>query len=73
MASTTPSSAAVYNRGYASRGHSFQLRGQVPNVGDKANYLSDSLNGYNTKNGQISVTLDSMLPIIPSAGVLIER
>jgi len=51
----------------------FALYGEILNISNRTNYLFDSLNGYNTKTGQTSVTLDSMLPIIPSAGVLIER
>ncbi|HEY3826656.1 MAG TPA: TonB-dependent receptor [Bryobacteraceae bacterium] len=49
------------------------LYGEILNVTNRKNYLFDSLNSYNTKTGQTSVTLDTMLPIIPSAGVLIER
>ena len=51
----------------------FALYGEVVNLSNRTNYLFDSLNSYNTKTGQTSVTLDSMLPVIPSAGVLIER
>jgi hypothetical protein len=51
----------------------FALYGEVVNIGNRTNYLFDSLNSYNTKTGQTSVTLDSMLPIIPSVGILIER
>jgi hypothetical protein len=49
------------------------LYGEVVNITNRKNYLFDSLNSYNTKTGQTSVTLDSMLPIIPSVGILIER
>ncbi len=41
----------------------FALYGEVVN----------SLNSYNTKTGQTSISRDSRLPVIPSAGVLIER
>ena len=51
----------------------FALYGEVVNLSNRTNYLFDSLNSYNTKTGQTSVTLDTMLPVIPSAGVLIER
>ena len=51
----------------------FALYGEVLNISNRTNYLFDSLNSYNTKTGQTSVTLDSMLPIIPSVGILIER
>ncbi len=51
----------------------FALYGEVINLSNRTNHLFDSLNSYNTKTGQTSVTLDTMMPIIPSAGVLIER
>jgi len=51
----------------------FALYGEVVNLSNRTNYLFDSLNSYNTKTGQTSISRDSMLPIIPSAGVLIER
>jgi hypothetical protein len=49
------------------------LYGEVVNLTDRTNYVFDSLNSYNTKTGQTSVTLDTMFPILPSVGVLIER
>ena len=51
----------------------FALYGEVVNMSNRTNYLFDSLNSYNTKTGQTSISRDSMLPVIPSAGVLIER
>jgi hypothetical protein len=51
----------------------FALYGEVVNVTDRTNYLFDSLNSYNTKTGQTSVSLDTMFPILPSVGILIER
>jgi hypothetical protein len=51
----------------------FTLYGEVVNLTNHTNYLFDSLNGYNTKNGQISITLDTMFPILPSVGVVFER
>ncbi len=49
------------------------LYGEVINLTDRTNYVFDSLNGYNTKTGVISVTLDKMFPILPSAGIVFER
>jgi hypothetical protein len=49
------------------------LYGEILNITDRGNYLFDSLNGYDTKTGQTSVTLDRMFPILPSAGVVLER
>jgi hypothetical protein len=51
----------------------FALYGEIINMSNRTNYLFDSLNSYNAKTGQTSVTLDTMLPIIPSAGILLER
>ncbi len=47
--------------------------GELINLTNRTNYLFDSLNSYNTKTGQTSVTLDKMLPILPSVGILFER
>ena len=49
------------------------LYGEVVNLTNRTNYVFDSLNGYNTKTGVISVTLDKMFPILPSAGIVFER
>jgi hypothetical protein len=49
------------------------LYGELLNMSNRANYLFDSLNSYNTKTGQTSVTLDKMFPILPSVGVVFER
>jgi len=49
------------------------LYGEVINLTNRTNYLFDSFNGYNTKTGQASVTLDTMFPVLPSVGVVFER
>lgn len=49
------------------------LFGELVNITNRTNLLFDTMNGYNTKTGQTSVQLDSMLPIIPSIGALLER
>ncbi len=49
------------------------LYGELVNLTDRTNYVFDTVNSYNTKTGQTSVSLDSMLPIIPSVGLLLER
>ena len=51
----------------------FALYGEILNVSNRTNYLFDSLNSYNTKTGQTSISLDTMLPILPSLGILFER
>lgn len=49
------------------------LFGEIINVTNRSNLIFDSLNTYNRTTGQTSITLDSMLPIIPSVGLLIDR
>jgi hypothetical protein len=49
------------------------LYGELLNLTNRTNYVFESVNGFNTKTGQTSVTLDSMFPILPSVGVLLER
>jgi len=45
----------------------------VINLTNRTNYLFESLNSYNTKTGQAYVTVDTMFPILPSAGLVFER
>ena len=49
------------------------LFGEVINLTNRTNYLYDSFNGYNSKTYQAFVTLDTMFPILPSAGIVFER
>jgi hypothetical protein len=49
------------------------LFGEVINLTNRANYVFDSFNGYNSKTLQSSITLDTMFPILPSAGIVFER
>jgi hypothetical protein len=49
------------------------LYGEAVNLTNRSNYVYDSFNGYNTKTFQSFVTLDSMLPILPGAGIVFER
>ncbi len=48
------------------------LYGELVNLTNKTNYIFESLNGFNTKTGQISVTLDQTFPILPSVGIATE-
>jgi len=47
--------------------------GEVVNLTNRKNYLFDSFNGYNTATQQAFLTLDTMFPILPSAGVVFEK
>lgn len=49
------------------------LYGEVINLSNRTNYLFDSFDGYNSRTGQASITLDKMFPILPSAGLVFER
>jgi hypothetical protein len=49
------------------------LYGEVVNLTNRTNYVFESLDSYNNKTGQASVTVDKMFPILPSVGVVLER
>jgi hypothetical protein len=49
------------------------LYGEVVNLANRKNYLFDSFNGYNSRTTQVFITLDTMLPVLPSAGIVFER
>ena len=61
------------NKSWTRKKWKIALYGEIINITNRTNVVFDSLNSYNTKTGQTSVTLDSMMPIIPSAGLLVER
>jgi hypothetical protein len=49
------------------------LFGEVVNLTNRANYVFDSFNGYNSRTYQASLTLQAMFPILPSVGIVLER
>jgi hypothetical protein len=49
------------------------LYGEVINLTNRTNYIFDSFDGYNSKTFQSFLTLDTMFPILPSAGVVFEK
>ena len=49
------------------------LYAEVVNLTNRTNYRWDSFDSYNGRTGQVSLTLDKMFPILPSAGFVIER
>jgi hypothetical protein len=61
------------NKAWSRNKWKWTLYGEVINLTNRTNYVFDSLNGYNTKTGVISITLDKMFPILPSAGIVFER
>jgi len=49
------------------------LYGELLNLTNRSNYRFDSYDNYNNRTGQVSLTLDKMFPILPTAGIVIER
>jgi hypothetical protein len=49
------------------------LYGELLNLTNRTNYRFDSYDNYNNRTGQVSLTLDKMFPILPTAGIVIER
>ncbi len=49
------------------------LYGEVVNLTNRTNYVFDSFNGYNATTHQAYLTLDTMFPILPSAGIVFEK
>jgi hypothetical protein len=49
------------------------LYGEILNLQNRTNYVFESFDGYTTSTKQAYITLDTMFPIIPSAGVVFER
>jgi len=63
---------ARINKSWTKDRYKMTLYGEVVNMTNRKNYRFDSLNSYNTKTGQIGVTLDRLFPILPSAGIVFE-
>ena len=61
------------NKSWTRRKSKITLYGELVNMTNRTNRIFDSLNSYNTKTGQTSVTVDSMLPILPSVGIVFEK
>jgi hypothetical protein len=49
------------------------LFGEVVNLTNRTNYVFDSFDGYNSRTAQAFLTLDTMFPVLPSAGIVFER
>jgi len=48
------------------------LYGEVINLTNRSNYRFDSFNSFNAKTGLVSLSLDKLFPILPSAGIVFE-
>jgi hypothetical protein len=49
------------------------LYGEVINLTNRKNYVFEVLDGFNAKTGLASLTILRLLPILPSAGIVLER
>jgi hypothetical protein len=49
------------------------LYAEVMNLTDKTNYRFDSFNGYNISTHRAFITLDKLIPVLPSIGIVLER
>ncbi len=49
------------------------LYGEVINLTNRTNYIFESFNGFNSSTRQAYLTLDRTFPILPSAGIVIEK
>ena len=61
------------NKSWTKNKYKITLYGEAVNLTNRANYCFDSFNSYNTKTGQVSITVDKLFPILPSAGIVFER
>jgi hypothetical protein len=49
------------------------LYGEVINLTNQTNYVWDSFNGFTVSTKQAYISLDTMFPVLPSAGIVFER
>jgi hypothetical protein len=61
------------NKSWTRKKWKLTLFGEVINLTNRTNYIFDSFDGYNTKTFQSFLTLDTMFPVLPSAGIVCER
>lgn len=61
------------NKAWARDKWKLTLYGEVINVTNRTNYWFESLDGVNPQTGQAYLTVDTMFPILPSAGLVFER
>ena len=61
------------NKSWTKARYKLTLYGEVINLTNRTNYRFDSFNSFNSKTGLVSITLDKLFPILPSAGLVFER
>jgi hypothetical protein len=64
---------ARVNKSWTKDRWKISLYGEVINLTNRTNYIYDSFNGYNSRTSQAFLTLDTMFPILPSAGIVFEH
>ena len=60
------------NKSWTQNRYKLTLYGEVVNLTNRTNYRFDSFNSFNSKTGLVSITLDKLFPILPSAGIVFE-
>jgi hypothetical protein len=60
------------NKSWTKDKYKMTLYGEVINLTNRSNYRFDSFNSFNSKTGLVSLTLDKLFPILPSAGIVFE-
>ena len=60
------------NKAYVFDRWKLTLYAEVVNLFNRANYRFDNFGGYNARTAQCTLYLDRLLPILPSAGVVLE-
>ncbi|HUP05476.1 MAG TPA: TonB-dependent receptor [Bryobacteraceae bacterium] len=60
------------NKSWTKDRYKMTLYGEVVNLTDHANFRFDSFNSFNSKTGLVSLTIDKLFPVLPSAGIVFE-
>ena len=60
------------NKSWTKDRYKMTLYGEVVNLTNRTNYRFDSFNSFNSKTGLVSISLDKLFPILPSAGIVFE-
>jgi len=61
------------NKSWTKAKWKFTLYGEAINLTNRTNYIFDSFDGYNSTTHQAFLTLDTMFPVLPSAGIVFEK
>ncbi|HWQ54324.1 MAG TPA: TonB-dependent receptor [Bryobacteraceae bacterium] len=61
------------NKAWAYARWTLTLYGEVVNLTNRRNRRFDVFNGYNSRTGYANLTFDTMFPILPSLGLVLEK